>query len=176
MKVTYFVSIVLLVFLFSCQKNSEPLVPWGKASNGLQLSLKISKSQLKKEEPVIVNLFVKNVSDERMEHTLLATLRLDAMQQGPSYESYFDLMADNQEALYKSSMNHPSSNFVIAPGEQKKYQFDMTRLGWVMAVDSRPPYAEFYDLVQKNEYTLSFELELASDQTVRSNSVKVKIE
>ncbi|MGD9487167.1 MAG: hypothetical protein AB7W47_04055 [Calditrichaceae bacterium] len=175
MRSSIYIYIFFLIFFISCQESSEPLRAWGEASNNLQLSLDISDDHLTEGESGIANLLVKNISDEQITHELYATFNLYDEENILRYISYFNLMAEDMISLYESSKTNPKSNFVISPNDQREYQIDISKLGWVQPQDSRPPYAEFYDLIQKNKYIFVSELHLISNGEVHSNLINVEI-
>lgn len=172
---------ILIAFLLTisgCRKNSTPLgaVSWGETSHGVQISLSPNSLYLSSGEAGNIELAVKSVKADSLQLPLCAILKLYDEEQILRYLSCFDISAKNTESLYASSYHHPVSTLILAPDEQKYLRFDFTQLGWVTPVDSRPPYASFYDLVKKNRYTLTCELELTKDGIVRSNGSVCRIQ
>jgi hypothetical protein len=178
MKLHSIISGFFLIILFSCQNSIDPLniVIWGEKSNGLQLSISIDDNRLTEVESGTVILIVKNVTDKEIANELYATLNLYDEGNILRYISYFDLMAKDITSLYESSRAHPKSNFQINSNSQRKYEIDITKLGWIQPQDSRPPYAEFYDLILKSRYRLVSELHFIFKGEVHSNSIQIEID
>ena len=77
--------------------------------------------------------------------------------------------------MYESSKGHPRTNLILYPDEQIKFRIDITKLVWVHAADSRPPYADFFDFIEKSMYQLDCRLEFVPEGEVISNSVIIEV-
>lgn len=172
--------IILTLFLFlylSCQKSTEPIneIKWGQESQGLMLSLSPNGIILSEDEPGEIMLTIKNTTSEQISFELYATLNMYDQGKIQRYLSYFDAMASDVNSLYESSKNHPKSEFVLEENGERKYRIDLTKLGWVSPVDSYPPRLDFYQKVEKNNYTLVAEFHLMSDSVITSNKIGLEI-
>jgi len=178
MKYLIFTLTFLSFCLFSCQKSTDPLesIIWGEESNGLQISLYCLGQIISQEKLCEIVIKVKNVSEAEISREVYTTLNLIDEGKKQSYISYFNLMAENLNELYESSRSHPKTNLILDSGDQIKFRIDIRELGWVHPVDSRPPYAEFFDFVDKSSYQLFCRLEIVSNGEVISNYEKIEVQ
>lgn len=177
MKYFLFVVIFFLTTGFNCKKSSKSVDPitWGEETNGLQLSLIAYCQTITDNQPGEIGIIVKNSSSAVIEHDLYAMLQLIDEEKRIYYVSYFNLMSNTMDELYESSKVHPETKLKINSGQMIEFRIDITKLGWVLPIDSRPPHADFSEIVIKSKYKLLFQIELVSDSMVYSNPINIEI-
>ena len=173
-----FLFIFLLIAFLGCQKNREPLGLniFGPETNGVRSSINLTSTRLHQGESATVSVIIQNVLPETVTLKAVPMFALYNSKNFQCYLSYFDITKTQEANLLQSSKQHPEVTLNLLPKEEIKRNIDLTRLGWLLPVDSHLATKTFYQVIAKGTYTLRFELRLTDGGKIQSNAIRIVVE
>jgi hypothetical protein len=189
----------LAVVLLSCLIICFPHVVSGQnrtnANESLKCSITLDRNHIFSGERVNVQITIENASDSDLKFWAeflfdLRTVESISRQmeiRGDRYYSRSGIATKKgQLALVPKDLNkmvrinRTTSRFVneevhLKKGETKQFRVDLTELLWADGISSSWPYEQFWKLVPKGKYRLSFTIARDGTDTV-SNEVELELQ
>lgn len=170
--------VCLAVFLTGCDQRSDlimaPGMLWGDISHGVQMSIDVDHTVWQENDPVVTDIWIKNVSEEEVTFEGLFIFKLLDVSGRTQYEAPLDFISATYEIDSRSS-----TTITISKDSQYQKQIDLSGLGWVLPVQSSPPDTPFYDLVRKGQYWLRLDVEIIQEDEANawlcSNEIDVEV-
>ena len=169
--------ILLFFVLPGCDSNSpadhgSSDRPWGEPSNGLRCSIILSKTRLMQGEKAIVSVRVENVSDARIDLSVIPAFVLaDSI---PRYVALSDITGKDPDFGHNSRLA-----LSLDRGASLSSEIDISSLYWALMIQSSTPTKHLYEVVSPGAYTLRLDIEVVgggATDWIRSNEVSIIIE
>jgi len=173
-----FILIVCIFLIGGCDQRLKMIVDpgfiWGEISNGVKMSIEVDHTVWKENEPVVTDIWIKNVSEADVTFEGLFIFKLFDASGLLEYEAPIDFIAASYEIDSRSS-----TPITISKDSQYQKQIDLTGLGWVLPIQSSPPDTPFYELVEKGYYRLRLDVEIILEEEANdwlySNEIDVDV-
>ena len=168
----------LSLFLGGCGRRSQLIVDpgliWGETSRGVQMSIQVDHTIWQDNDPVVTDIWIKNVSEDEVTFEGLFIFKLLDESGLAQYEAPLDFISASYGIDSRSS-----TTISIPRGSQYQKQIELTGLGWVLPIQSSPPDTPFNELVQKGCYRLRLDVEIIQENEANdrlySNEVDVEM-
>jgi hypothetical protein len=165
--------------------------------NQVKCSITLEDSSLSKEQPAYVLIRLENISDKDIkflaEHAFYLKNMADEVisrtyeRVGDGYYSRSGMIAKEGQLVLvpedlkktirinRRTRRFPNEEIYLRKGEVKQIKVDLAQLLWADRMSSVWPSENFFDLIQKGKYRLSFEM---YDEKVKaiSNQVDIQVE
>lgn len=148
---------------------------WGEIVNGIRISINLDDQKLVPYDQSYSNILIENVSADSITFEAYVFFALYDNLNFFRYAAVFNLnAADPTEGFHtKSIISFKESNTI-------NRTLEITQLGWVLSVSSRPPdITEFYKVIESGQYNLELVIEPVGGtfftQKIHSNQIPVNI-